>query len=99
MKARLAVRVQPGAHRAGLVGWMADGSLRLAVSAPPEGGRANAAVEELLGAALGLPRRQVTVVRGHRTRAKLIEVQGLDEAEARRRLERALEERRKRDGE
>jgi uncharacterized protein len=87
---RLAVRVHPGARRPGLAGWLDDGALKLAVAAPPEGGRANEAVVELLADTLGVPRRRVTVARGHGSRAKTIEIDGLDEAEVRRRVDAAL---------
>ena len=90
MSARLEVLVRPRARRAGLLGFRADGKLMLAVAAPPEDGRANEAVAELLGAALGLKARDLRVVRGQSARAKLIEVTGVDEPELRRRIERAL---------
>ncbi len=45
MPVRLQVRVHPGAQRPGLVGRLADGSLKVAVAEAPEGGRANRAVE------------------------------------------------------
>ncbi len=99
MSARLAVRVHPGARRPGLAGWMDDGTLKVAVAAPPEGGRANAAVVALLAAALGVPRRQVSVARGASSRGKTIEIDGLDGAEVRRRLDAALEEHGRADGE
>jgi hypothetical protein len=45
--ALIRVRAQPGARRTALVGlW--NGCLKLAVSAPPDDGRANAALAELL---------------------------------------------------
>jgi len=90
VSARLEVLVRPRARRAGLLGFRADGKLMLAVAAPPEDGRANEAVAELLGAALGLKARDLRVVRGQSARAKLIEVTGVDEPELRRRIERAL---------
>ena len=92
MSARLAVHVRPGARRVGLRGLRADGSLVLAVAAPPEGGRANEAVAELLGETLGVRARDIEIVRGHRSRTKLIEVRGLEERELRQRLESALSE-------
>ena len=91
MPFRLAVRVHPGAKRPGLVGRMADGSLKLAVAEAPEGGRANRAVEELVAALLSLRRGQVSVVGGATARLKQVEVEGLDAAEAERRLAAALE--------
>jgi uncharacterized protein YggU (UPF0235/DUF167 family) len=47
-------------------------------------------VAELLGEALGVKARDVTIVRGQRSRSKLIEVRGIEEPELRRRIERAL---------
>jgi uncharacterized protein len=91
MPFRLAVRVHPGAKRPGLVGRLADGSLKVAVAEPPEGGRANRAVEELVAGLLSLRRGQVSVVSGAAARMKQVEVEGLDEAEAERRLTAALE--------
>ena len=92
MSARLAVRVRPGARRSEIKGWLADGTLQLSVVAPPAGGRANEAVAELLGSVLGLKAKDIEVVRGRRSRAKLVEVRGLEESEIRRRIERALGE-------
>ena len=50
---------------------------RLRVSAPPEDGRANAAVERLVARALGAHTRDVRIVRGHSARDKVIEIDGL----------------------
>lgn len=87
---RLAIRVQPGARRAGLVGRMQDGTLKVAVTAPPADGRANAAVAELMAEVLGLKSRQVSVVKGATSRAKTIEVDGLSAAAVNERLAQAL---------
>lgn len=88
---RLSVRVQPRARRDALVGRLADGTLQVAVTAAPEGGRANEAVVEVMAQLLGVPRRQIRVARGRASRAKQIEVQGIAEPEARLRIERSLE--------
>lgn len=69
---------------------MADGTLKLSVSAPPEDGRANQAVEELLAVVLGLERAAVRVARGARARVKWIKVEGLDEGALRSRITAAL---------
>jgi hypothetical protein len=89
--ARIAVRVQPGARRNALVGRLANGDWKVAVTAPPEGGRANEAVVELLAELLSVKRRDVVVARGASSRAKSVEVTGLAEDEAQRRLAAALE--------
>lgn len=86
---RLRVRVHPGARRPGVVGRMADGSVKVAVAEAPEGGRANRAVEALLAAALEVGRGQVRVVGGAAARLKQVEVEGLEEPEVERRLARA----------
>ena len=70
---------------------MADGTLKLMVSEPPEDGRANRAVEELLAEVAGIRAAAVRVVRGAQSRAKVIEVDGLDERELRARITLALE--------
>jgi uncharacterized protein (TIGR00251 family) len=89
-RARLSVRVQPGARRTALAGRLESGEWKLAVSAPPEDGRANDAVVELLAELLGVKRRQVSVARGHSSRGKQVEIEGLSDAEAERRLAAAL---------
>ena len=91
MSARLEVLVRPRARRAGLKGFRADGRLVVAVGAPPEDGRANEAVAALLGQALGVRARDVTIVSGERSREKVVEVQGIEGGDLRQRLERALD--------
>jgi len=71
------VRVHPRSRRNRVAGEH-GGALKLEVSAPPEAGAANRAVEELLASALGTPRRDVTVVAGHTSRSKIVAVAGLD---------------------
>jgi uncharacterized protein YggU (UPF0235/DUF167 family) len=60
------------------------------VAAPPERGRANHALVELLASALEVPKGTVRVVGGARGRAKVLEVDGLEAAEVERRLARAV---------
>jgi uncharacterized protein YggU (UPF0235/DUF167 family) len=88
--ARLSVRVQPGSRHERLIGRMADGTLRIAVTAAPEGGRANDAVTKLLAATLGVDARTVTITRGRSSRSKVIDVPDVDESELNRRIEAAL---------
>lgn len=97
--ARLVVRVQPGARRDALLARLGTGEWKLAVSAPPEDGRANDAVVELLARLLGVKRRQVTVARGLSARVKQIEVTGVSAEDAERMLAAALPETKERHGE
>lgn len=74
---RVSVLLQPRASRNALLGWQGD-ALKVAVSAPPVDGQANAALEDFLAEACGLKRRQVRVVAGHSSRRKIVELEGLD---------------------
>lgn len=67
----LRLRVQPGARREGFGGAHGD-SLKIAVTAPPEGGRANEAVLALLARRLGVPRRDVRLLSGENSRQKRV---------------------------
>jgi uncharacterized protein (TIGR00251 family) len=69
----LHVRVQPGASRDELSGWEGD-LLRVRLRARAVEGKANKGLLEFLAEALGLRPRQVTLVRGKKSREKLIEV-------------------------
>jgi uncharacterized protein (TIGR00251 family) len=86
---RLSLRVAPGAKRSGIVGRHGAG-WKVRVAAPPEDGRANAAVCELLSTALSVPRRAVAIVSGHGSRDKVVEVTGIAPEETERRLDAAL---------
>ncbi|MGQ9589325.1 MAG: DUF167 domain-containing protein [Planctomycetota bacterium] len=83
------VRAQPAASRDGVVGMHGD-ALKVAVSASPERGKANAAIERVVADALGLRASCVRMVSGERSRDKWLSVTGLDAGEAKRRLARIL---------
>src|SRR5262245_50306456 len=72
----LPVRAQPGARKAGVKGEQ-SGALKLAVTAPPEDGRANEALVELLGDLLDLKRSQVELIAGTTSRDKKFLIRGL----------------------
>lgn len=82
---RLSVKVVPGSSRDEIDGWLA-GSLKLRVAAPPEKGRANAAVEKLLARALGVTKKSVRVVVGLTSARKVVEIDGLSQEDVRQRL-------------
>ena len=89
------MKVVPGSSRSCLAGWLGD-TLKLRVAAPPERGKANAAVEALLDAALLLPSGSARVVAGQTSPRKTVEIAGLAEAEVRDRLAAAQNEGRRR---
>lgn len=82
----LAVRVQPGARKSGVKGEQA-GALKLAVTAPPEDGRANEAVTELLAELLDVKRKQIDLMVGPTNRNKKFLIRGLRATELRQRLD------------
>jgi uncharacterized protein YggU (UPF0235/DUF167 family) len=67
---RLEVRVTPGARRDEVR--IVEGAVQVRVTAPPADGAANDAVLAVLAAALDLPRRDLTLLRGAAARIKLI---------------------------
>lgn len=83
----LDVLVQPRASRA-KVGPVHGDRLKLAVTAPPVDGEANAAVIELIAEALGVARSAVTVTAGASSRRKTIRVRGLSAEAVQARLSR-----------
>ncbi|MBF4509170.1 MAG: DUF167 domain-containing protein [Aeromicrobium sp.] len=79
---RIAVHVTPKSGRDEIAGWRGS-ELAVRVTAPPEGGKANAAVCVVVADALGIPKRDVRVVRGESSRHKQLEVDGVGETEVR----------------
>jgi uncharacterized protein (TIGR00251 family) len=68
------VWVVPNSSRSGIAGLHGD-KVKIRVSAPPEGGKANAHVADILESTLGVP---VRLVRGMSGRHKVFKVTGLD---------------------
>jgi len=75
----LRVRVTPRARRNGLEGLAetADGpALKIAVTEPPEDGKANTAVLKILSRALGIPRSSLTIRASKTSRNKTVAASG-----------------------
>jgi uncharacterized protein (TIGR00251 family) len=75
---RLNVEVVPGSSRDQIVGWLGD-ALKIKVTAPPEKGKANEAVIELLAEALGVSSDDIDVVSGHSSPSKIVAITGMDD--------------------
>jgi hypothetical protein len=73
---RLNVKVVPGSSRDQIVGWLGD-ALKIKVSAPPEKGRANEAVVEMLAAKLGVATDNIEIESGHSSPSQ-VKTQGMD---------------------
>ena len=74
----LQVRVQPKAKRNSIE--VVEGSkLKVYVTAAPEDGKANDAVVALLAKSLGVAKSHIRILRGHKSRDKLLDIKGLTE--------------------
>jgi len=73
MAITLDILVQPRASRA-KIGPMHDGRLKVAVTAPPVDGEANAAVVELIARRLGIARGDIEVIAGAGSRRKTLRI-------------------------
>lgn len=81
---RIAVHVTPKASRTQVSGLRFDQEgnpeIQVRVSAPPEGGKANKAVCEVVAKALGIAKGKVQVVRGDTSRHKMLAIEVDDAA-------------------
>jgi hypothetical protein len=85
----LSLRIQPRASRNAIVGWTGD-TLNIRLTAPPVEGAANAACLAFLADLLDLPQAQLEILRGARSRNKVVQIMGLTRDEVRARLARSL---------
>ena len=82
--ARVALKVLPRAGSNGVQGIEVDGTgqarLAVRVNAPPEAGKANAALIKLLARRWRMPQRSLEVVSGAGARLKVLQVHGAPDA-------------------
>ena len=84
-RAEIAVRVIPRAPRTRVDGTR-GGALLIRLAAPPVDGAANDALIAFFAEALALPRRNISIVSGDKSRDKRVRIEGIDEPAARTRL-------------
>ena len=72
----ISLHIQPGAKREAVAGLFGT-SLKIALNAPPEDGKANAALLRFLAGKLGVPKRQIELCSGASSRDKRVFVSGL----------------------
>jgi uncharacterized protein len=82
---RLAIKAIPNAPKSAVAGWLGD-ALKVKVHAPALEGRANEELCSFIADTLDLPRRNVSVLQGDKSRQKLLQIDGLSLAEVRARL-------------
>lgn len=73
---QLTLHVQPGARTTAVAGCHGD-AIKVRLAAPPIDGRANEALLAFVAALVGVPSRDVTLVRGVTSRRKVLEIRGL----------------------
>jgi hypothetical protein len=78
--ALISVHVTPRTGRDEIVGWR-DDELAVRVTAPPDDGKANAAVCKLIASRLGVAKSAAAVARGAASRHKSIRLEGVTDAE------------------
>ncbi len=83
------VRARPGASRNRLEG-IHGGALKVAVTAPPEKGKANKALLEVLSKAMGIPKKRLALAKGETSKDKWVAVQGIPPSELQRTIREVL---------
>ncbi len=84
--AAITVKVTPRSKRTAVLGTLADGSIKISVAAPPEDGKANAALLRFLAQTLNIREGQLEIVAGHGSPRKLIAISGISPADVEARL-------------
>jgi uncharacterized protein (TIGR00251 family) len=82
---RIEILAKPRSHESRIAG-VQRGAFVVQLNAPPVEGAANAELVATLARALGIAKRDVTIVRGLSSRNKLVEVRGLPASEVHARL-------------
>ena len=71
----LHLHVQPGAKKTAVSGLHGE-RIKIRLAAPPVEGKANAALITFLADAFGVPQRDVSLVRGEKSRDKVVRIEG-----------------------
>lgn len=87
MSSTLELKAIPNAPRTELAGWL-GGVLKVKVHAPALDGRANDELLDFLASKLDVHRRDLSLLRGDKSRQKVVRISGLDATAVRKRLSR-----------
>ena len=85
--ARVTVKVHPRAKRSAVTGRFGE-AWKLDLAAPPVDGKANEECVRFLAGLAGVARSRVRIVTGATSRMKTVEVEGMEQGELERRIER-----------
>jgi uncharacterized protein (TIGR00251 family) len=82
----LELKIIPNAPRNEIAGWLGP-ALKVKIHAPALEGRANDELLAFLAETLGVPRRSITLLRGDKSRQKVVQITGLDATTVRARFD------------
>ena len=74
------VQVQPKSSRDEITAYQ-SGRIKIRVTAPPEDGKANERVREIIAEEFGVSKSMVQIVKGQKSRLKIIKISGTSEGE------------------
>jgi uncharacterized protein (TIGR00251 family) len=84
--AALTIRVTPRARKTGFSGILADGTLRIRISAPPREGKANKELIRFLSKTLKVRKNQIEIVAGEKRLDKIVSILDLSAEEVQKRI-------------
>jgi uncharacterized protein (TIGR00251 family) len=93
--AALTVRVTPRARKDEIGGILADGTLRVRITAPPVEGKANEALVSFLAKVLGVRKSRIEIVAGEKGLDKIVSVLDMNSGEAEARIRAWMQSREK----
>lgn len=71
---QLKVKIQPNAKKNAIVGPLADGTIKIKIASPPLDGRANEELIKFLSREYQVPRSQIQILQGTKSKIKLIKI-------------------------
>lgn len=74
MAKRITVRVLPRSSKNEIIGELSDGTLKIKTTLPPVDGAANTAVVILLAKYFGVKKSAISIVHGHTSKTKIVEI-------------------------
>lgn len=76
---KLALKVVPGAAKTEIIGWLGS-TLKIRISAPPQKGKANKCVIDLLAKTFEIDARTITIIQGHTSAYKRVAISNIDQS-------------------
>jgi uncharacterized protein (TIGR00251 family) len=68
------IKVIVGAPKNEIRGYLTDGTMKVAISAAPEKGKANLALKKFLAGEFKVKKEQIEIISGETSRAKLVKI-------------------------